>query len=121
MADPYTRFGYSMPPFLGARRQPIRAPSQMGFQPFMPPTAEGGLMPQSAAEAADLQQQGQGAENMVSMALPFALGGPMGRAAGWAGPRIWELLKRFPEAAAGAGAMGGTCLLYTSPSPPRQA
>src|SRR5678810_1505688 len=94
MADPYTPFGYMPPPFLGPQRQPIRAPSQMGFQPFMPPTAEGGLMPQSAAEAADLQQQGQGAENMVSMLLPFALGGPMGRATGWAGPRI--------------------CLLYTS-------
>src|SRR5678810_258987 len=111
MADPYIPFGYMPPPFLGPQRQPIRAPSQMGFQPFMPPTAEGGLMPQSAAEAADLQQQGQGAENMVQLAAPFALGGPMGRIAGWAGPRIWQLAKMFPEAAAGAGAVGGTAAL----------
>jgi hypothetical protein len=91
--------------------------AEMGFTPPVFPAAEGGLMPQSPQEAADLQQQGQGAVNMATTAIPFALGGPMARATGWGAARVLDLARRFPEVFAGAGAMGGAATIMDQLEP----
>lgn len=111
MADPYVPFSYAPPPFLDAPMRPRtpRSMAEMGFQPFVP-LGPSGAMPTTGEQEA-LQQNFNTVNNMAQIGAPFALGGPIGRVTGWAGPRIWQLAKMFPEAAAGAGAVGGTAAL----------
>jgi peptidoglycan hydrolase-like protein with peptidoglycan-binding domain len=115
MADPYVPFGY-MPPTLGGPPRRMRSLGEMGFAPPVFPAAEGGLMPQSPQEAADLTSQaGVGHAYMAipQMGLPFALAGPMGAV----GKLGMEAVRRAPQVAAGLGAMLGTGAVINSTEP----
>jgi hypothetical protein len=103
MADPYIPFGY-MPPTLGGpmRQRPL-TPFPIPPLPEIPAFSTGATMP-NEAEAMDLRQQGQGMINAAGFAAPFALAGPVGMA----GKLGMEAIRRFPQLAAGIGAIGGT-------------
>lgn len=68
-----------MPPTLGgvenAPQRPIPSPAEMGFTPLQLPTAQGGAMPQSEAEARDLADQ----PNVYNFLLEASGMAPAGR------------------------------------------